>query len=65
MIKNIGKIEKIIRMILCGLIIAQGIYFKSWLGAIGLAPLLTGTIGWCPLHSPFGISIIRKKKVIN
>ncbi|MCM8922019.1 MAG: DUF2892 domain-containing protein, partial [Candidatus Thiodiazotropha sp.] len=27
----------------------------SW-GAIGLIPLLTGVIGWCPAYLPFGLS---------
>ncbi len=53
---NMGKTDKIIRVLLGIAIIALGIYFKSWWGAIGLIPLLTATIGWCPLYAPFKIS---------
>ncbi|WP_366943114.1 DUF2892 domain-containing protein [Zhongshania sp.] len=36
-------------------------YFKSWLGAIGVVPLLTGALGWCPLYVPFGKSSCKTK----
>jgi len=52
---NIGKADKVLRIIIGLVIIAIGLYFKSWWGAIGLVPLLTATIGWCPLYVPLGI----------
>jgi hypothetical protein len=27
----------------------------NWIGWIGVVPLLTAAIGWCPLYAPFGI----------
>lgn len=59
--QNVGGYDKIFRIILGGLIILLGIIFQSWWGAIGLIPLLTGTINWCPLYIPFGISTCKKK----
>ncbi len=53
---NVGGFDKKFRILVGIVIIAAGFYFKSWLGAIGLVPLLTGLIGWCPLYIPFGIS---------
>ena len=53
---NVGGFDKTLRILLGVVIIAAGFYFKTWLGAIGLVPLLTGLIGWCPLYLPFGIS---------
>ncbi len=53
---NVGKADKTIRVILGVIIIAAGVYFKSWWGAVGLLPLFTALIGWCPLYAPFGIS---------
>ena len=53
---NMGKTDKIIRVILGIAIVALGVYFKSWWGALGLIPLLTATISWCPLYAPFKIS---------
>lgn len=60
--KNMGKADKTIRMILGIVIIALGIYFKSWWGVIGLVPLLTSFVSFCPLYAPFGISSITKSK---
>jgi hypothetical protein len=40
-------------------IIALGVVFQSWWGAIGLIPLFTGTTRWCPAYLPFGISTCK------
>ena len=53
---NVGKADKVIRTILGLAIIGIGIATKSWWGAIGLVPLATALIGWCPLYVPFKIS---------
>jgi len=42
-------------------VIAWGAYAQNWLGAIGLVPLLTGTIRWCPAYLPFGFSTCKCK----
>lgn len=59
--KNIGSIDRVIRVILGLVIIGLGIGFKSWLGLIGLVPIFTTTIGWCPLYAPFGITTCKVK----
>lgn len=53
---NVGGFDKIVRYVAGIVIIFLGIYFKSWWGVIGLIPLLTALIGWCPLYAPFKIS---------
>jgi sulfite exporter TauE/SafE len=50
---NVGGIDKILRIAAGIVVIAVGLYFKSWWGAVGLIPLLTGLINWCPLYVPF------------
>lgn len=57
---NVGKSDKIARIVLGIAIIAAGVYFKSWWGAVGVVPLFTALIGWCPAYLPFGISSCRK-----
>jgi len=53
---NVGGLDRGIR-ILAGLaILAAGVYFKSWWGLVGLVPLATGVLRWCPAYLPFGIS---------
>ena len=54
--KNMGKINKWVRIILGIAIILAGIYYGNWWGLIGLIPLLIGISGWCPLYHLFGIN---------
>ena len=56
---NVGKADKIVRIIIGLVIIILGLHFKSWWGAIGLVPLLTALIGWCPLYVPLGIKTCK------
>ena len=58
--RNVGKTDRIIRVILGFGIIAVGVYFQSWWGAIGIVPILTAAIGWCPAYLPLGISSFKK-----
>lgn len=53
---NVGGLDRTLRIIAGFVIIAAGAYLQSWWGAVGLIPLLTGSIGWCPAYLPFGIS---------
>ena len=48
--KNIGKIDKTLRIVIGLVIIAVGIIYKSWWGAVGLVPLLTAVISFCPIY---------------
>lgn len=56
MTPNVGNADRIVRIVLGVLIIGWGLYAQSWLGAIGLIPLVTGLIRWCPLYAPLKIS---------
>lgn len=62
---NVGKADKVVRYTLGILIIAGGIYYQSWWGVIGIVPILTAAISWCPIYAPFGISTVKKKTQIN
>lgn len=53
---NVGSADRILRIILGLAIGAAGLYTQSWFGLIGLIPLATGLIRWCPAYLPFGIS---------
>ena len=59
--RNVGNVDRMIRILLGLVIIALGFYFNSWLGAIGIIPLFTATVGWCPLYLPFGLSTCSTK----
>ena len=53
---NVGKTDRTIRIIAGLVIIAAGLYYQSWWGAIGIVPLLTGALGRCPPYQWLGIS---------
>lgn len=59
---NVGGIDRILRIVLGAALIVLAVlgYIGIW-GYIGVVPLLTGVIGWCPAYLPFGISSCRTK----
>ncbi|MDZ7315459.1 MAG: DUF2892 domain-containing protein [candidate division KSB1 bacterium] len=58
---NVGGADRVIRIVLGLAIIAAGLYFKNWLGVIGVVPLLTAVFRFCPAYVPFKISTAEKK----
>ena len=57
--RNVGNADRIVRIVVGLGIIGAGVAYQSWLGAIGLVPLATAAIGWCPAYLPFGISTCK------
>jgi hypothetical protein len=53
---NVGKTDRIIRIILGLAILAAGFYFQTVVGGVGLILLATAVLGWCPLYRLFGLS---------
>ena len=62
MTKNIGDIERIIRivggLVLIALAATGTVGVWGWLG---LVPLATGLLGWCPPYSLLGINTCKNK----
>jgi len=62
MTKNIGPIDRLLRIILGVALIAFAIPIGfpamgwNWLGWIGVAPLLTAIVGTCPFYGLVGLS---------
>ncbi len=58
--KNIGNIERIVR-IAAGLAILSLAFVgpQSPWAYLGVVPLLTGFVGWCPPYALFGISTCK------
>lgn len=59
---NVGGIDRILRIIVGLGFLGAGFYFKSWLGLIGLVPILTALFRFCPAYVPFGLSSCRTKQ---
>ena len=64
MTKNVGGIDRLLRAVVGVLLLLWAIAGVpaaawSWIGWIGIVPLVTAAIGWCPLYMPFGIKTCR------
>jgi hypothetical protein len=63
MTTNEGGMDRIARIVL-GLVLiglaASGTV--GWWGWLGIVPLATGAIGWCPLYSILGFNTCPMKK---
>lgn len=59
--QNVGGFDRALRAVL-GLILLSLIFVgpKTWWGLIGLVPLGTAAIGFCPAYLPFGFRTCRK-----
>ena len=59
---NVGTADKIVRIIIgLGLISLVFVGPKTPWGWIGVIPLATALIGWCPLYRILGINTLAKK----
>ena len=62
--KNVGGIDKILRII-AGVILIASVFvvpvMNPW-GWVGLVPLLTGLFNFCPLYTLLGISSCKDCK---
>ncbi len=57
---NVGGIDRVVRIAVGAILIglaATGTV-GVW-GYIGVVPLLTGLIGWCPAYLPFGFKTCK------
>jgi len=57
--QNVGSVDRIIRVII-GIVLLSLLFFLDgsarWLGLIGIVPLLTAFISFCPLYTILGIN---------
>lgn len=59
--KNVHKIERVVRIV-AGLAVLSLVFVgpqTPW-GWLGLVPLATGVLGWCPPYALLGISTCGK-----
>ncbi len=56
MTRNVGGMDRVIRIVAGLVLLALSFGPLGWWGLIGLVPLATGLIRWCPAYTPFGLS---------
>ncbi len=63
--KNIGSVDKWIRIVV-GLFLISLVFWgpqTAW-GFIGVIPLVTGLLNYCPLYLPFKISTRKQEQKV-
>ena len=59
---NVGSIDRILRITLgLVLIVLAATGTVGWWGWLGIVPLATGLIGWCPPYAIFGLSSCKTR----
>ena len=63
---NVGGLDRIVR-IAVGVVALAAFFFVGdaawrWLLLIGIVPLATGLIAWCPLYAMLGLSTCPAKR---
>jgi len=62
MTKNVGGLDRILRILVgLALIAATALGLLPVWGYIGVVPLATGVVGWCPAYLLFGLKTCRAK----
>ena len=60
--KNVGGIDRTVRVVVGVSLVALAATgtVGAW-GYVGIVPILTGAVGWCPAYLPFGFSSCKTR----
>ena len=67
---NMGPIDRAVRVVIGVILIAFAIPIGvpatewGWIGWIGIVPILTALVGFCPLYDLLGISTSEQKRAM-
>lgn len=57
MLQNVGPVDRAIRLIAgVGLLSLVLVGPQTWWGLVGILPLVTALVGWCPPYALLGIA---------
>ena len=59
---NVGGIDRIFRIVVGLALVAWAATGGPVWAWIGVVPIATGALGWCPAYLPFGLSTCATKK---
>jgi len=60
--QNVGGIDRILRLVVGLGLIGWGVVTQNMWGLIGIVPVFTAVIKWCPAYLPFGLSSCKIKE---
>jgi hypothetical protein len=62
---NVGSVDRILRIVV-GIALLVFAFMSAnpyaWIGYIGIVPILTAAIGWCPAYTLLGIQTCPVKR---
>ncbi len=62
MTRNVGGIDRILRIVIgLALVALAATGLVGWWGWLGVIPLATGVVGWCPPYALFGFNTCKAK----
>lgn len=61
---NLGTLDRALRIVLgtlllFGFLLIPG--WARWLSLLGIAPLVTASLGWCPIYQRFGLNTCGRR----
>lgn len=62
---NVGSVDKILRIVIALVLFSLFFILEGnlrYIALVGLIPLLTAFMSWCPLYTLFGLSTCPLKK---
>jgi hypothetical protein len=65
MMNNVGGIDRVLRVVLGLVLLSLLVLLEGnarWFGLIGLVPLTTALLGWCPAYTLFGINTCPRRR---
>lgn len=57
--QNLGTIDRVVRIVIGSAMLLAGFFLHSYWGLVGLVPLATAAIGFCPAYCPLGIKTCK------
>ena len=59
--ENVGSIDKLVRAIIGIVLIVTGVYYGIWWPVVlGVVPIATALMSWCPAYTWLGINTCSK-----
>lgn len=57
---NVGGVDRILRLVVGAALVVFALFGPAelswkWLGWIGVVPIVTAVVGWCPAYTLFGL----------
>lgn len=61
MTRNVGGIDRVLRLVLGAVLLALGAFGPlGWWGLVGLVPIGTALVGFCPLYPLIGVNTCQR-----